>query len=343
MEPVQGTTGVVTPDNPAPSGDAGSENTLENLNANVIAQLTSPTDVNAGVVIPPTTADASGEPPAAAEPQVDETKPAEAVDEATAHRLRQDNADLKATLLKLGVEPESDTADQIRTGVITVDDLIRARTPITPTAPQSTEPTTPQIPLDQKISNLRNTLNQQGDVTAKTYKENMGAALEVIMDVVQANQDITQTMESNDLQNLLTSTMNVTKETFRTEVKSVIPEEVKEIAENFFIGGTEIAAGHLAQKIGKARAYTPQGYSDAAKLVAPKFDQLVQGIFKAGQTAAVKAIREANPAINTAVVNPITPGVGGGSPSPPANPDKFKVENLQANVDEYLRDTQPRV
>ena len=344
MEIVQGNTLVETPDNPASSVGAGSEFTEENLEANILAQLDLPTDGSTGDVETPATTPVPGEPPAAAETKVEDKKLAEVVDEATAHRLRQDNANLKATLIKLGIEPGSDTAESIRSGLITVDELIKARMPVTPTAAQHAEPTTPQIPLGQKLLKLRDTLNQQGDVTAKTYKENMAAALEVIADVVQANQNINQVMENNDLNNLLNATLTATKEAFRTAVKSVVPEDVRSIGEELFIGATDVAVGTLARNVGREKAFTPEGYRHSASRLAPKFDQFVQSIFKAGQAAAVKAIKSGNPnPTGGPIVNPLPPGVGVNTPAPPANPEKFKMENLNANVDEYMRGTQLQV
>jgi len=344
MEPTtQANAEVVTANDPPAGGGAGTANTLENLAVNIANQLNSLSDESTGATTPPAATDAPGEPPAAPDTKVDETKHAEVVDEATMHRISQDNANLRTTLIKLGVDPDSDTAEQLRSGLITVDDLIRARTPAVPATTQTPEPTTPQIPLDQKIINFRNRLNREGAVTDALYKEDMSAALDVIMDVVQANQNINQTMENNELNNLLTATMNVTKETFRSDVKSVIPEDVREIAEGLYIGGTEIAAGHLARRIGREKAFTKDGYRYAAQQVAPKFDQFVQSIFKAGGDATLKAIKKANPTIKTAVVNPIAPGVGSLTPPPPVDKGKFSMQNLDANVKEFLAGTQRQV
>ena len=348
----QGNTLVETPDNPASNVGAGSEFTEENLEANILAAIDSPSGVSTGVVETPAATDVPGEPAAAPETKVEETKPAEAVDDATVQRLRQDLATQKATLVKLGIDPDGDTAENLRSGLITVEELISARAADMPaTTPEIASPTTPQIPLDQKIVNLQNRLGRKGQVTDAEYKEDMSAALEVIRDVVTANQNISQTMQNNDLNNLLEATVSTTKEVFNTDVKSVVPEDVRAIGEELFVGATDVGAGNYARSLlqrgykdGKERAFSPKGYRAVAKDLATRYDTFVQAIFKAGQVAAVKAINEANPSVNTAtVVNPIAPGGGGGTPPPPPEPNKFTINNLDANVDEYFAGTQPQV
>jgi hypothetical protein len=342
MDPKQANTGVAPVNDPAQAGGAVTENTLENLTSNIAEQLASVADANAGDATNVASTEASGDPPAAAETKVEKTE-AEVVEEAKQQRIHQDNKNLRATLRKVGIDPDSDTAEQLRSGLITFDDVMRTRTPVQPTVAQPTEPATPQVSLDQKIINLRNRLSRKGAVTDDLYKEDMGAALEVIADVVQANQNITQTMENNDLNNLLATTLNATKETFVSDVKSELPEDVRAIGEELFVGATDVAVGSLARQVGKAKAFTPDGYRHAGKGVAPKFDKFVQSIFKAGQNAAVNAIKAANPNLKGPVVNPIAPGTGGGSPAPPADPNKFTEKNLNANVAEFLATTQKQV
>jgi hypothetical protein len=347
MDPNQGNTLVETPDNPASNVGAESEFTEENLEANILAQLDLPTDASTGDVIEtPAATEVPGEQPAATEPKVEETKPAEVVDEATFHRTSQENKDLRATLIKLGVDPDGSTAEQLRSGVVTVDDLIHARASEVTSTPQTPEPTTPQVPLSQKITNLQDRLSKEGDVTAKSYKEDMKAAMEVITGLAQANQNISQTLEANNANNLLTSVQNATKNVFSTEVKSatLIPEDVLPIAENFFVGATDLGAGKFAGQVGRERAFTPEGYTHVAKSITPEFDQLVQAIHKAGQDAAIAAIKKANPTLNTAtVVNPITPGAGGGTPPPPTEQSNMTIDNLEANVNKYMAETAARV
>jgi hypothetical protein len=346
MEPVnQENTLVETPGNPAPNVGAGSELTEENLEANILAALDSPTDVSTGAVETPAATDVPGEPPAAPDTKVEEKPPAEAVDEATGERLRQDNANLRATLLKLHIDPDSDTAEGLRSGLITFDDVVGARTPApAATAPQAPESTTPQIPLAQKITNLQTRLARKEKVTDESYKSDMNAAIEVVLAQAQEMQNISQTMERTDLNNLLQTTLNATKEVFSTDVESVVPEDVRAIGEELFVGATDVAVGALARTHGQAKAFSKEGYQHAAKNVATRYDTFVKGIVKATQAATIKAIKEANPSVNTAtVVNPIAPGAGGGTLPPPANPNKFSIANLDANVNEFMEGTESRV
>lgn len=348
MEPInQGTTLVETPDNPASNVGAGSEFTEENLAANIAAQLDSLPDESTGVPELPATTEVPGETPAAADTPVEKTDAEVAAEEtAKMHRISQDNANLRATLKALNVDPDSDTADGLRSGLISVEDITRARTPVPATTPTPTEPATPQIPLAQKISNLQTRVRQPGrnpnaDDYAKDFDELMG----VVTDQDQVIKDITQTMESNDLSNLLNTTMAATKETFASEVKTVLPDDVREIGEQFFVGATDIAVGELARTHGKARAFTANGYRHAAKGLAPKFDQLMTAVYNAGSAAGIKAIKAGSPVPTgtVPVVNPITPGTGSGTPAPPADPEQFSIKNLQKNVDNYWKTTTQQV
>ena len=347
MDPVnQGNTGVVAVGE-TPTGDVVTENTLENLEVNIAAQLDSLADESTGDAETPAATPVPGETLAAADTEVEKTDAEVAAEEtAKMHRVSQDNAKLRATLIALKIDPDSDTAEGLVSGLISVDDVRRAQAPASATAPTATEPATPEISLAQKISNLQTRIKQTGrNPNSTDYQKDMVDMMGVVTDLVQENQNITQTMESNDLSNLLNTTMTATKETFASEVKTVLPDDVREIGEQFFVGATDIAVGELARTHGKEAAFTANGYRHAAKGLAPKFDQLMTAVYKAGSDAATKAIKGGKPVPTgtTLVVNPIAPGVGAGTPAPPANPEQFSIKNLQKNVDDYWKTTTPQV
>jgi hypothetical protein len=339
LDPINTNVAGVT--NPAQTPDGSQTSTLDNLAANIAQGMgvsdEPATDVSTGA--PPPATPVPPEPPAAAEPAV-EDKDAEAAAKAT--RLSQDNANLRATLTKMGVDPDSDTAEQLRTGLITVDDLMRARQPVPPTpvsTPTEPKPAAPEVPLDQKLVNLQQTLaNQKGDVSAEEYRTTQGQMLEVITGLVQANQNIYQTQESNALQALLDKTLSTTKEVYGSAVTSTVPDDVKDIGESLFVGATDVEVGNLAREVGREKAFTPEGYRHVATKMAPKFDKFVQAIYKMGAQAAVDAINRGGSS-GQQVVNPLPPGGGGAPPPPPADKNHFDINNLQANVDAELAAT----
>jgi hypothetical protein len=347
MEPV---TNVATVTNPAPIADGSQTSTLENLGANIDAAL------NTGVetIVPPPTNESTSEAgvstvvppetPAATEPEVKESD-AEVAAKAT--RLSQDNADLRATLTKLGVDPDGNTAEQLRSGLITIEDLNRSRQTVQPKT-ETTVPdaAAPVVSLDQKLINLTNTLSKPINTTGMTepeYREREGKMLEVITGLVQANQNINQLQEDTALKTLLNDVQTATKDVFGTAVTVKVPDDVREIGESFFIGATDISVGNLAKEVGRNRAFTPEGYRHEATKLAPKFDQFVQSIYKAGVQAATEAINKGSAPPNQMVVNPLTPGGGGAPPAPPADKEHFDINRLNANVDAYMASTEAQV
>lgn len=334
-------TNVAEVTNPAETG--GSQvSTLDNLEANIANNLGLPTNVSTGE--PAGSTEVPPEPPAATEPEVKESD-AEAAAKET--RLSQDNANLRATLTKLGVDPDSDTAEQLRSGLVTAEDIIRARQPIPPASvveSVKSDAVAPTVSLDQKLINLQNTLTTQkakgGDVSSEEYRNTQGQFLEVITGLVTANQNINQTQEDNALRALLDRTVSTTKEVFGSAVTVKVPDDVKEIGENFFIGATDVEVGNLAREVGRERAFTPEGYRHVATKMAPKFDQFVQAVYKAGAQAATDAIKKGGP-MNEIV--PLSPGGGGAPPAPPADKNQFNLNNLDANVNAFITSTQRQV
>lgn len=335
MEPI--TTAVAPQSNPVIENlvDEGSNaSTLDNLEANIENEIGSPTDQNAGVTQPPTTP-ATEEPPAATVPAVEET---DAEAEAKTQRISQDNANLRATLTKIGIDPDSDTAEQLRAGLITLDDVVRARAPVTPQTTVSDAPA-PELPLDQRLSNLQSTLASQkdGEVTAGQYRETQGKMLEVITGLVQANQNIVKEQEVNTQNQRVQGMIDAASDIFSKEVLVNVPEDVREIATEMFLGATDIEHVALRRQHGD-NAETPEYFKHTATKVAPKFNTLIQSIYKAGQQSIT-----AGGVPKPGVINPIPPGVGAGTPAPPVPKGKFSDNNLDANVDEYLAQTQARV
>jgi hypothetical protein len=324
---------VTTPTEPGSTNPS----TLDNLAAN-IAGVISPTDASQGApaVIPPATTPAPTTPDAATVPKVDD-KDAEA--EAKAHRLSQDNANLRATLTKMGVDPDGDMAEQLRQGYITFDDIVRTKTTATPAEPKAPAP---EVPLNQKLADLQNVLAEQrrnpNNVTGEQYVKTQDKLLEVITDLATANQNISQQQEMS-AQNIKAQRMvDAADAVYSKEVGNTIPKDVADIAQEMFLGAVNLEHVSLVGKHGE-RVDTPQVFGNVAAQVTPKFNQFVQAIFKAGQDEATARITGKQP--TSATVNPLTPGIGTGTPPPPEPKDKFDIRNIDKNVEEFLRTIPP--
>lgn len=330
-------TGVAIQSSPV-SSEGDSESTLDNLDANIIKELglqTDETPSTPDVVTPKPEGT-----PAAGESKVDE-KDAEAA--AKAERLSQDNANLRAVLTKIGIDPDSQTAEHLRAGLITVDDVMRARQPVQPSVEtQKSDAAASAVPLDQKLVNLQNILaGQKGDVSAEEYRNAQGKMLEVITDLVRANQNITKKQEIDANNQKIQSMIGAAQDVFNKDVTFKIPEGMKEIAQEMFLGAADIEHVELQRQFGE-RANTPEYFRHSAGKVAPRFNQFLQAVYKAGSQAAVDAINRSKPAGQT-VVNPLQPGVVGGTPPPPPKKEQFAIENLDANVDAFLASTETQI
>lgn len=309
---------------PSQSGDQPN-NSLDSLTKNVADAL----QTDATVGDPKDTTQPAGDPPAAPGAQVEDKTAV-----ATTDRFRHENAQLRAVLTKLGVDADSDTAENLRNGLITAEEFVKAR--YTPTTQAQAEPVVPQVPLDQKIRNVQemrdDLVKNNGDVSAAQFREFANLQTDVLIDLAKANQNITQTQEIRDQQEELSRKISATETVFASEVKSTIPDDVKDIASQMFLGAVDLQTGINAQQVGP-RAMTPEGYGIAARNIAPQFDEFVTKIFNAGIEHQKEAVR--NP---VAPVTPLAPGHRGGTP-PPAPKGKFNLRDLDANVHEELKGT----
>lgn len=344
-------TGVVQGNEPVHSPSDPNPNTLDNLEANIIKELDNVnTGENDGVPQIPDTTDTSGQPAAAPAGQAttqEPAKPAEAgADNAKFQRVSQENSNLRKTLTKLGIDPDSDIAEQINSGLITFEDVVRMKT--TP-AQSFQQPQTqaqqpaPQVTLDQKLTNLTNILAAQKtktEISADEYLKTQDHILGVVADLVQANQTLQQSSERTVNEQRLDKCVQAINDVFENEIKSIIPAEVSQVAKSAFLGLTDINNVDLVKQIGPDRAQTPEGYTHTAQQAAPNFKKLIQSVYQAGMKAATKNITTGNPNPNQPNTNvvPLTPG-GGPVQPPPPDKNRFDLDNLDANVTNFLAST----
>jgi hypothetical protein len=315
-------TAVVSADDSA-QPNAAVANTLENLDANVNAELDSQNDATVGTDVTPT----AGEPDAATATPVDNAE----VD-GKLNRITQDNEALRVALRKIGVDPDSDTVRQLNSGLITKDDLFQTSPPV------PDKPPTPTASLEDELDNLSRVMQQRdenGAVTADTFDASMKQTLKVMQGLIQENKDLKQARDADAQNQVAQRTAAVTQTVFDTDVTVEIPDAVKDIAKDLFQGAVDNAVYAMASdpNIGRDRAVSPEGYEFAAKQLAPKFIAMVN---------AIKGVSAPAPQ-PTGQVRPLAPGAGGGSPPPPAQKGKFTLQNLDANVQAELAGQQLRV
>jgi hypothetical protein len=236
--------------------------------------------------------------------------------------------------MKVGIDPDSDVAENLRSGLITVDDILRTRQPQQPTAQSTQEPEAQPPTLDQKLQSLQKRLGRSDPVTNEEYKQDMSAALDVIGTLVR---DIQDGKREQNTQRLFEEVTTSTKEVFSSQLKDKIPEDVRDMGEKLFFYATDQAAGELAASIGRDAAFTGDRYRQVAGKLIPQFDKFISSIFKAGAQAQMSAMNKGGGGIA-----PIAPGHSGGAPPPPNKVDAT-LESLDDRAAQFMQGTQLRV
>lgn len=328
---------MVTNANDAAASEQPNESTLNNLSANIANVLAAQQEVTDAEQNAPSAVPASNQEPVTPE-QVEETPATEVP--GTEGRIKKENAALRAAMMKIGIDPDSDMVDQLREGFVTIDDILTAKRGIQPQQPVH-QPEQPKanIPLSQKLGNLKESLQRDGDVDAREYRQTVGQMLEIIEDLGKDNERLKQTTETQNLQQMIDQITNTTKAVFNEAVKFQIPPEVKSIAEEMFFGATDVQAGYLARDVGREKAITPQGYRFVASKLAPQFEQFCQSIYNAGRKSAGGKVETPTAKSVTA----FAPGSGGGTPAPRPDKSRFDINKLNTNVNEFLAGTQSQV
>ncbi len=308
---VQGSSVESTPQN----------NALDNLGANILENLTQtqPSE-NADTV---NVATQEGTETTATQPQAEKTPPAE--DEGTVTRLEQQLKESQDTLRMIGVDPNGTDAEQLRSGVVTFDQLHHTTV--------KTETPSPQVPIDQKLTNIQQKLkSRQGDVTAEHYASDMTEILEVVNGLVETNKSLNQRNEQSDLRNMQQQNITtVYDELGQTEVFKNLDPSVQETAKQMVLGAVDIGVSRLATQpnVGN-QAYTPAGYKHVADQFIPKFNELITKAFEAGKAANTQQIVK-----NNTTVVPIMAGSGTETVSAPVK--RFKIEDMAKNTAEFLQ------
>ncbi|KKN29810.1 hypothetical protein LCGC14_0840370 [marine sediment metagenome] len=303
-------------------GSTQESNSLDNMGTNILKELTEAqpgADADTSTVVAQ-----EGTETAATQPQAETTPPAE--DAGTVKRLEQQLADSNNTIRMMGIDPNGTEAEGLRSGVITLEQL-------RPAAPVSTETTSPQVPIDQKLTNLQSKLStRQGDVTAANYNEDIKEILGVVNELVETNKSLNQRNEQSDLKSVQQQNIaTVYDELGQTEVFKNLDPSVQEIAKEMVLGAVDIGVARLAvtQPDRDGLNYTPVRYKHVVNQFAPKFNDLITKVFEAGKTANTQQIVK-----NNETVAPITAGTGSTTVQPPQQ--RFKIEDITKNTSEYL-------
>ena len=257
--------------------------------------------------------------------------------------------------MKVGVDPDSNVAEQLRTGLITYDDLVKSRQPVTPATTEASTQTAPEVSLEQKLTNLKSTLDKpvgKNGVSAEDYLETQKAFMDVVATQAQEIDNIKQSQEKKEFAENANKMVSATGEVFNTQVvaelSNEIPEEVRQIGAEMFLGATDIENISLIETHGKEKAVTADGYRHSATQVAPEMKQFVEAIYKAGRDSMnpnpnpEPPAVPANPNTPKTTVQVLRPGGGPVTP-PPDDKNKWNIENLRDRTNEYFGSQEGRV
>ena len=273
-------------------------------------------DQTEGVVEPTTTDQAQAEP--ATQPKVEP--------DATTDRFKQDNAVLRQTLIKLGIDPDSSDAEAIRQGYIDPKDFLAAKYG-QPTANQPANQ--PELTLQQKIQKLQQSIESvNGQVSVEDYQNQLSTTVDVLNSLMQENVNLKQGIQQDQAQRVFDNCMNSCRTTYQSnDTFNSLAPEIQAQAAQFIESATDVAVGKLAQQIGYDRVASPQVYQKETAKVLQQFESLIGAL--QGKPQAT------HPAGQPQAVAPVVMGQGPGQPISTPQPT-MKLEDLRSNVDKYL-------
>jgi len=268
------------------------------------------------------------------EPQVDANDTAQAEPapqptvepDATADRFKQDNAALRATLQKLGIDPDSTDAENIRNGYVDPKEIIAAKfgiqqQPVQPTA----EPEQSAEEITNKIDSILRSVEGRA-INVDEYQKLERLKLDLNKKLLAENKTLKAQREQDQQQRDYQDCMNACRTTYQSDdVFKNLPTDAQQKAASFIESIADVRVGNLARQIGWENAAKPQVMQQETAKAVQEFHGLVQAL--SGQKAAPQQ------PTNVAPVVPM--GSGPGQPISTPRPP-MRLEDLQSNTDRYL-------
>lgn len=331
---------VATQDNPAATGDVPQSGTMD-LDAAVEAQLAGntpgdatttpvqPSSPNAGAQAATPATDGAATTAAAPEAAPTDTP---AVDAGTLTRLQQDVAQKDALLRAIGLDPDSESVELAAKGIIDPRTLIRT-TPQTVQPNVAPPPVSPEVPLDERLANIQKHLEKGGDVDAEQYRADVGGLLNVVGDLVKANDTSQQQARQNEVKQMARNNTDATYAVInQSHAYKALNADQQQVVKALVLGATDVKAAEMAAnpQIGTAKAFRPETYAHIAQSVTGQLESLLATAFANGKAAATQSIASPN-----SPVNPVQPG-GGATPITPATP-RITTKTLDDAVNSYLQ------
>lgn len=247
-------------------------------------------------------------------------EPTQAVaDNGKAARLEQEIAAYKRVIEVMGIDPDSDVAQRVMSGVVSKDDLMRQIGAQQP-AEQPQQPASAHARLQQLVERVNNDEPTQDD-----FKE----SLQIIADLVnEQNQATEQQKVQTTLQSCAQAVTNVLHQ---DPVHSQMPDQLKAAEEQMFLAATDFLVGAEARKAGNPQAFlNPRVYGFYANKAAEQLGELREYYMSQGR----QPIKP--PTTKPVQVNPIAPSQGG-QPVQGPPPEMITVKNMRQAANRYLQ------
>lgn len=250
-------------------------------------------------------------------------EPTTQVDDGKLTRMEQDMAKKNRVIEALGLDPNSDVADRLDSGLLTRDELLREAGHVEPPpAPVYQQPEQPRDPM-ATLTELRQKMSNE----AYTDPKDMDAVIGTMQDILVA-QD--QRSRQRDVQDHVSTCRAVVNKVYDNDPTiEKLPIEIQQIERLAFEASTDA----LLERENPNNPYqyaTPNGYEFYAKKNKGRFQQMRDYYINLGRTMEKTG---ENPPANNPVV-PISPSQGGSpTPSPPV---QITRDNMRQKAQDYI-------
>lgn len=257
---------------------------------------------------PDTTGQAKGD-----EPQPD-------IDAGKITRLEQQLSDQKRLLYSLGLDPESDVAEQLNKGLINKQDLLEQIGAIVPGKP----PTAPPDPM-QRVDDLISKIEKSGNADVPDLVETLKALKSVAVNVAQKDQAAAMDTLYKQCRNATETVIN------NEESHKNLPDDISEIESQIFLSSTD---NLLATETNSNPRYlTPAAYSHYAQKNLGRLNKWRNHWIEQG-----KEIQRQSTTPKPGV-NPISPTTGAGPISPPK--PRITLDNIDEATRNWINNQAP--
>lgn len=239
-------------------------------------------------------------------------------DNGKATRLEQEIASYKRVMEVMGIDPDSDVAQRVMSGVVSKEDLMRQIGAQQP-AQQPQEAPGARERLRQLVDRVNSDEPTQDD-----FKE----SLRIIADLVEEG---SRTAEQQKAQTTLQSCAQAVTDVLRQDpVHTQMPEQLRTAEEQMFLAATDFLVGAEARKTGNPQAFlNPRVYGFYASKAAEQLGGLREYYMSQGRQATRTAPKPTS-------VNPIPPSTGG-QPVQGPPPELITVKNMRQAAAQYLQ------